>query len=224
MDNERLEILIELTERSLLSELKLYSVNAGDPVRVQHMPSGWELLGAGNYAAVFAHRQHEDIAVKVYAPNREGWDDEKDVYFHLGDHHSYSTCYYASVYEGHSYLLLRRLRGKTMYQCLLEGTKIPENIITDIDQALDYARERGLNPHDVHGKNVMVSSEGRGIVLDVSDFLKQEPCLMWDDLKGAYNRIYKPFLSRYPIAIPKWMMNGVRKVYRWHRSSENGSS
>ncbi|MEK8130667.1 hypothetical protein WMW72_22425 [Paenibacillus filicis] len=73
-----------------------------------------------------------------------------------------------------------------------------------------------MNPHDVHGKNVMLQ-DGRGKVVDVSDFLKQEPCQMWDDLKGAYGRFYRPWLSRLPI--PEALLNTVRRGYRvWRKS------
>lgn len=95
-----------------------------------------------------------------------------------------------------------------------KGIKIPEKVIKDIDEALEYARERGLNPHDVHGKNVMLDANGRGIVVDVSDFLKEEPCRMWYDLKKAYYKIYLPYLHDKPYPIPDLLLNGIRKAYR----------
>ncbi|WP_424766568.1 serine/threonine protein kinase [Paenibacillus sp. sgz302251] len=224
MEEKRAQELIALTEQSLLVELKLRSIDHGEPIQVDAVPRGWSLLGAGNYAGVFTHQEHSDIAVKVYAPGREGWESECEVYRRIGNHPAYSVCYHAGEHRGHRYLILKRLKGKTLYQCVLEGIPISKSVIEDIDQALDYARSRGLHPHDVHGKNVMVK-EGRGIVLDISDFLKEEPCMMWDDLKKAYNRIYMPFLSKKPIAVPEWVMNGVRKGYRLLKhSSITGSS
>jgi hypothetical protein len=218
MEEKRLKQLIELTEKTLLSDLELSSIDPGDPVRVDEAPKGWKLLGAGNYAAVFLNHEHPDIAVKVYAPGREGWESECEVYRLLGNHPAYSACYYAGEHNGLYYLILRRLKGKTLYRCVIEGVPIPGGVIADIDQALDYARSRGLHPHDVHGKNVMVT-DGRGLVVDVSDFLKEEPCTMWEDLKRAYNKIYTPFMSRNPIPVPEWVMNGVRKGYRFMRQS-----
>nr|WP_036717338.1 serine/threonine protein kinase [Paenibacillus harenae] len=218
MEEKELQELIALTKRSLLPGLEIYSVNTGDPVRVNSAPEDWKLLGAGNYAGVFAHRDYPDTVVKVYAPGREGWESESEVYRKLGVHPAYSTCYYAGEHDGYYYLILKRLKGKTLYQCLIEGVPIPKSAIDDIDGALEYARSRGLNPHDVHGKNVMVS-DGRGVVVDISDFLKDESCTMWDDLKRAYNRIYMPFLSRNPVPVPEWVMNGVRKGYRFMRHS-----
>ncbi|MBW7475117.1 serine/threonine protein kinase [Paenibacillus oenotherae] len=207
-------------EKELLPGLVLESVHNGEPIVVRNAPEGWKKLGAGNYAAVFAHSDAEDVVVKVYAPGREGWEDEVEVYRRLGDHPAYSRCYYAGEWEGRKYLVMKRLHGTTLYECVKQGIKIPKEVIDDIDAALDYARERGLHPHDVHGKNVMVA-DGRGIVVDVSDFLKTEPCLMWDDLKKAYNRFYMPFLSKAPVPMPDWVMNSVRKGYRLFRSAHS---
>ncbi|MBD2868304.1 serine/threonine-protein kinase [Paenibacillus arenilitoris] len=218
MEERELRELISLTEQSLLADLDIMSVNHGDPVLVENTPDGWMLLGAGNYAGVFAHRDYPDIAVKVYAPGREGWESEREVYRRIGKHPAYSACYHAGEHCGYTYLILKRLRGKTLYQCLIEGIAIPKEAIEDIDRALEYARSRGLYPHDVHGKNVMVAN-GRGIVVDISDFLKEEPCSMWEDLKRAYDRIYLPFMAKRPIPVPEWVMNGVRKGYRFMRYS-----
>ncbi|MUT65116.1 serine/threonine protein kinase [Paenibacillus sp. NEAU-GSW1] len=215
--------LISLIEQELLSTLELEGTDSNDPVRVHHIPKDWKLLGAGNYAAVLYHSDYESMAVKVYAPGREGWENEREVYRRLGDHPAYSACHHSAQSKGASYLILRRLRGKTLYQCLMEGKPIPPGVIQDIDEALEYARKRGLNPHDVHGKNTMVSGEGKGLVVDISDFLKDEPCSMWHDLKKAYDRVYTPFLSKNPVPIPEWMMNSIRKGYRWTKSFSRGS-
>lgn len=213
------QTIIEWTEQELLPQLALRSEHHGEPIRVDRYPQGSKLLGAGNYAAVFVPSSQDmnHYAIKVYAPGREGWEEEVEVYRRIGDHPAYSCCYHAAETNGMRYLVLRRLSGKTLYSCVLDGVHIPEAAIRDIDEALDYARSRGLHPHDVHGKNVMVS-EGRGLVVDISDFLKEEPCMMWDDLKRAYNRIYMPFLSKRPVAIPEWVMNGVRRGYRFMKT------
>jgi len=210
--------LASWVDRSLLPELVLESKHPRDPIIVRQYPEQWIQLGAGNYAGVFVHPLADDLVVKVYTPGREGFEDEVHVYERLGEHPAYSQCYYANESGGYKYLLLKRLRGKTLYQCILEGTPIAAQVIKDIDEALDYARSRGLRPHDVHGKNVMMD-EGRGLVVDVSDFLKQDACSMWSDLKKAYNHLYLPYLSKRPVPVPEWIMNGVRKGYRLFKSS-----
>jgi hypothetical protein len=203
-----IEELVEKVEKELLPHLHIESVDPRNPVVPYHVPSPWRLLGAGNYAAVMTHPEMDDFVVKVYAPGRPGIEDEVQVYRSLGCHPAYSEC----LYVGTHYLILRRLRGYTFYACLLRGIYIPKQAVDDIDEALDYARERGLHPHDVHGKNVMLQN-GRGVVVDVSDFLKEDPCSMWDDVKSAYNRFYFPVFHKLPI--PEHVLNLVRKSYRW---------
>ncbi|MGU3471594.1 serine/threonine protein kinase [Paenibacillus sp. D51F] len=215
MEQQAVRHAEERIRTELLPGLRLESGSLRHPVQARDIPPGWELLGCGNYAAVLAHPELEGLAVKVYAPDREGWEDEVEVYRKLGEHPAYGRCYASGEHEGARYLLLKRLRGVTLYRCLLEGLVIPERAIADVDEALAYAASRGLNPHDVHGKNVMVS-DGRGIVVDVSDFLKPEPCSMWRDLKRAYYGLYRPLLSKpdRSLRIPPWMMNGIRLGYR----------
>jgi hypothetical protein len=199
----------------LLPGFRVESVDPHDPVVVSSIPLPWKVLGRGNYAAVVVHPDHPDRVAKLYAPGREGWEEEVEVYRRLGNHPAYSQCLHSN--EAHRFLILRRLYGKTLYECVMKGIRIPKQAMEDVDEALEYARERGLHPHDVHGKNIMLSPEGRGVVVDVSDFLKDEPCNMWRDLKRAYYRIYVPFMYNRPPAVPNAVMNGVRKGYRFIR-------
>ncbi|WP_409342051.1 serine/threonine protein kinase [Paenibacillus sp. MBLB4367] len=206
--------LVQTVEDELLPQLEIESPHTQDPVTVGFVPQPWKLLGTGNYAAVFFHPGAPDRAVKVYAPGRRGLREEAEVYRRLGSHPAYSECYHADE----RYLILKRLHGITLYDCLRRGIRIPKQAIRDIDEALDYARKRGLHPHDIHGKNVMVE-QGRGKVVDVSDFLKRESCEMWDDFKKAYHALYTPLLLRRPVPLPDFILNGVRRGYRLFRRS-----
>ncbi len=93
------------------------------------------------------------------------------------------------------------------------GLPIPKQVILDIDEALDYAQSHGLYPHDVHGRNVMMY-QGRGLVVDVSDFLHIEPCSKWKDLKRAYYWLYLPLLYPFRLRLPYFVLNVIRKSYR----------
>ncbi|HEX7072174.1 MAG TPA: hypothetical protein VF190_15280, partial [Rhodothermales bacterium] len=101
----------------------------------------------------------------------------------------------------------------TIYDCLPKGIPIPEQVIHDVDEALAYARGRGLHPHDVHGRNVLVH-EGRGLIADVSDFLEPGESTQWEDLKAAYYRIYRPFITRFGLRVPYFILEGVRFLHR----------
>jgi len=198
--------------RELLPALRIESTSPNDPVVVHHAPSPWRVLGRGNYAAVLSHPDSPELVVKVYAPGRPGFEAEREVYRRLGEHPAFSACLYAE--DG--VLVLRRLHGVTLYDAVHRGLPIPGQVIRDIDQALDYARSRGLHPHDVHGRNVMMQ-DGRGLVVDVSDFLKEEECTKWEDLKRAYHRVYRPVFMRLGVRVPYFVLDFVRQGYRLYR-------
>lgn len=204
--------LVEQIYRDLLPHLQIESIDPHEPIVVHTCPAPWEHLASGNYAAVFLHPDYADIVIKVYAPGRPGLAEEVEVYRRLGNHPAFSQCFYA----GDNFLVLRRLHGVTLYDCMHLGLRIPKQVIRDIDQALIYTREQGLHPHDVHGRNVMMQ-DGRGLVVDVSDFLHQESCSAWDDLKRAYYWFYLPILSPLGLRLPYWILDLVRAGYRFIR-------
>jgi hypothetical protein len=207
---------VALVERELLPALVLASVDPTDPVVVRHAPAPWRVLGCGNYAAVLAHPDHPGLVVKVYAPGRPGLAAEVHVYRRLGDHPAFSRCHASGTGKRLGYLVLRRLHGVTLYDAVHRGLPIPERVIRDVDAALDYARQRGLHPHDVHGRNVMMH-DGRGLVVDVSDFLEEEDCSKWRDLRRAYYRVYRPLFMRLRLPVPHAVLTLVRRGYRLFR-------
>lgn len=209
--------LSDRVEREFLPQLELRSKSPYDPVVVGQYPYPWKLLGAGNYAAVFYHPNYPDCVVKVYAPGRPGLEQEVEVYRRLGQHPAFSQC----LYQGKNFLILKRLEGVTLWEAMHRGIPIPPRIIKEVDRALNDVRALGLNPHDIHGKNVMLTRTGHGAVVDVSDFLHPDYCSAWDDLKRAYRWIYRPILLPLRIRAPYWLLDEVRATYRklkqWRR-------
>jgi hypothetical protein len=207
-----MDAFIQLVGQTLLPELRIESLSPVDPVVAHFIPQPWQLLGCGNYAAVLFHPDYPDRIVKVYAPDRPGIVEEKEVYQRLGSHPAFSECYGA----GENFLVLKRLHGVTLYDCMHLGKRIPKRVIEDIDRALKYARKQGLHPHDVHGRNVMMA-EGRGLVVDVSDFLKQEECGAWEDLRRAYYWVYRPLFYPLGLKVPYAALDLLRASYRRSR-------
>jgi len=203
---------IEWVEQRLLNNLKLKSDERDNPIYAETIPKGWKCIGTGNYAAVFTYEKKKDWVVKVYGRGFEGLEKEADVYRKLGNHTAYSQL----IHQGENYLVLKRLEGITLYNAVIKGVRIPKTVIEDVEEALQYARKRGLNPYDIHGKNVMMNGE-RGYVVDISDFYKEGYDSKWDDLVKAYYKIYRRTLYIYPIKIPYWVMDMVRKGYRKYK-------
>lgn len=209
MDKSPPKQLIESIYQQLLPKIQIESITPFNPVQVNYLPQPWQLLDSGNYAAVVYHPDYSDLVVKIYAPGRPGYEQEVEVYRRLGSHQAFSECLYAKD----NFLVLKRLYGTTLYDCIYLGLYIPRKVIEDIDEALDYAQSRGLYPSDVHGRNVMML-KGRGFVVDISDFLEQEVCLKWNDLKRAYYLIYLPIFAPLGLRLSYSALDMIRKYYR----------
>jgi hypothetical protein len=206
------EKFVDIIEEELLPYANIYSADPDDPIVVADIPDPWQVIGTGNFAAVLCHPDYKELVVKFYAPGRPGLKAEARAYRKIGRHQAYSECYYV----GNNYLVLKRIYGQTLFDCFKNGIYIPEQVIKDIEKALKYARGLGLFPHDVHGKNVMVVN-GRGVVVDISDFYKKVYCPMWRDLKKAYYKFYLPLFSRYCVKMPFFVLETLRKGYRVYR-------
>jgi hypothetical protein len=210
MNTFLIDSLVRHVRQELLPNLRCSSINPRDPIKVYAFPEPWQLVGVGNYAAVFAHPEFSSLVVKVYAPGRPGIEEEILVYKRLGKHPSFCQYFYAEK----PFLILKRINGVTLYDCVHQGLIIPEQVILDVDSALEYAVQRGLRPHDVHGRNVMML-DGRGVVVDVSDFLHRKSIgKSWSDLRWAYYKIYRPIIARLALPVPYSVLNLVRKLYQ----------
>lgn len=195
--------------KQLIININILSIQAYDPVEVTNIPNGWNLIGKGNFAAVFSHPALAGKVIKVYAKNREGIKEEIQAYRKLGNHKAYSKLYDS----GDCYLILKRLEGVTLYQALKDGLFIPETVIKDVDSAIKYAKIQGLNPTDVHVKNIIMNDE-KGYIVDISDFLKPYKCPKWNHFKYVYKHLYLPFYKRFRTPLPQWLLEKVRKAYQ----------
>ncbi|KKI90199.1 hypothetical protein WQ54_19615 [Bacillus sp. SA1-12] len=196
-------------KNELIKNVKIISKDPYDPVYVTNIPNGWKIIGKGNFAAVFTHFSLDGRVVKVYAENRYGIKEEILAYKKLGNLTAFSK-----LFEyGDRYLVLKRLNGITLYQALIEGVYIPHSVIEDVDKAIEDAKQLGLNPTDIHGKNVMMK-DGKGFIVDVSDFLKPYNCPKWKHFKRFYYFLYLPLFKIMNIPIPYWFLEIIRKGYQ----------
>lgn len=208
----KIDAYINLIEHELLPYINLRAENIFDPIKVNNQSRSWKVVGSGNYAAVFDHDSKPEWVVKVYGRNHEEIKKEIEVYKKIGHHEAYSTLYAF----GENYLVLKRLEGITLFNAVIKGIPIPKSVISDIDEALLYAKSVGLNPFDVHGKNVVMDGN-RGYIVDISDFHKKGYCSKWIDLKKAYDKIYRPFIYPFHPPIPFFIVDAVRKSYRKYK-------
>lgn len=190
----------------LLKQIQIRANKDNQIVTVKQIPSEFQLIGLGTDAIVVWHPSEPEVVFKVFAPGRQDKKiAEATVYERLGSHPNFCHC----LGQGEHYLILSYEEGPTLYQCLEEGIVIPEQIIKEVEEARQFARTKGLNPRDVHLKNVILQ-DGHAKVVDVSEYLKEGNDLRWDHLIEGYHRYY-PFIRGRKI--PTWMIEFVKKRY-----------
>ncbi|MGP4061364.1 serine/threonine protein kinase [Halobacillus sp. H74] len=173
-----------------------------------YIPDGLQFIGKGRSAAVFRVLDTQK-AVKIFYPEFKGLAEiEAHVYQKLNNHD-----YFPAFYEvGDGFLLMEYVEGITFYDCLVSGIPITEKMVVKVDEALEFACSLGLNPSDIHLKNILLTSSGQVKVIDVVRFTQEFDCPHWRDLKKAYETFY---LRRYvPKKFPKFFIEFIIRLYR----------
>ncbi|HWL23121.1 MAG TPA: serine/threonine protein kinase [Ureibacillus sp.] len=189
-----------------ISKVSIYSNPNNDPVTICGCTNNLKCIGIGTDAAVFQSLDAPNYAIKKYAIETiNKVKIEKEVYTIIGNSPYFSTCY--AAYE--DFLVLKFEEGITLYDCLLQGIHIPQQVIDDVENAREYIRCKGLNPRDLHLKNILLQN-GRAKILDVSEYLQPGNDFRWEHLKEGYKKYYS-LIDGHPV--PLWLVEKVRKLY-----------
>lgn len=172
-----------------------------------HVPEGFQIVGKGTDAIVFRHQDDPSVVYKVFGDQtRHKLELEKRAYEILGN----STHYFPKFYSfGKSYLIISYEPGRTLYQCLEEGIEIPPHILEEVDEALHIARRKGLNPRDVHLKNIILQN-GHAKLIDIADFMRPGNDQRWEHIKRGYQLFY-PYIKGK--RIPVFIIEYVKELY-----------
>ncbi|MFC0331769.1 serine/threonine protein kinase [Paenibacillus sepulcri] len=177
-----------------------------DMVVISGYSEGLHCIGVGTDAAVFTYEPAPGFAYKVYSDLAlEKKAAERHVYERL-EGIPYFPQYYG---EGRNYLVISHEPGVTLQDCLLQGIPVPEQVIQDVEEARAEVRRRGLNPRDIHLKNVILQNE-RGKVLDVSEYVLEGDDKRWEHLVWAYRVCYSGFEGK---KIPAWLLDAIKNGY-----------
>jgi predicted Ser/Thr protein kinase len=170
--------------------------------------SSLNFIGEGRSAVVF-RIQSTDYALKVFFPKQEQTAiEEAKIYQQLQ-----TISYFPTLYgSGNNYIVIDYIEGTTLFDCLRTGTKVTPEQIQEIDEALQSARECGLNPSDIHLKNIMISTSGEIKLIDVARFRQTKNCSQWDDIKLAYFTFYQRIY--FPKRIPGSFLNMISNLYK----------
>ncbi|MBM7607389.1 serine/threonine protein kinase [Lysinibacillus composti] len=191
---------------SSLSKITVTSNPNNEPVSIYGDVEGLKCIGVGTDAAVFQSQSAPTYAFKLYAEDkRDKVEIEANVYSKIEGSPYFSACFAATD----KYLVLNYEEGKTLFDCILQGIHIPEQVISDVEIARDYVRSKGLNPRDIHLKNILLQ-DGRAKLLDVSEYVMPGNDFRWEHLKKGYEQYYHLIDGK---TVPFWLVETVRKWY-----------
>ncbi|MEK5442967.1 serine/threonine protein kinase [Fredinandcohnia sp. FSL W7-1320] len=189
-----------------LSKITVLSNPNNEPVTIIGDADDLNCIGVGTDAAVFQSIDAPEYAFKKYAKNKVAKvKAEVNVYQILGESRFFSKCFAS---EDH-YLVLSYEEGITLYDCILQGIHIPKQVVEDVEDARDYVRNKGLNPRDIHLKNILLQN-GRAKIIDVSEYIQPGNDFRWEHLKKGYEEYYHMIDGK---AVPFWVVDTVRKWY-----------
>lgn len=190
----------------MLEEIYVQEQENNELVTVEKIPDEFHIVGIGTDAVVVQHKNDLERVFKVYAPSRIAKKElEFQVYQRLNNSPYFAKCYF----KGINYLCLSYEQGPTLYECLELGIEIPELVVVDVELARAHARKVGLNPRDIHLKNVLLQN-GHAKLIDVSEYVLPGDDQRWDHLVQGYRQFYSLIRGR---KIPSWIINLVKKSY-----------
>ncbi|WP_341299635.1 serine/threonine protein kinase [Lysinibacillus sp. FSL H8-0500] len=189
-----------------LSKINVFSNPNNEPVTINGETDDLKCIGVGTDAAVFQCLSAPAYAFKVYAKDKvHKVKVEARVYQILEGSPFFPTCF-ASYDE---YLVLSYEEGKTLFDCILQGIHIPEQVVNEVEDAREYIRNKGLNPRDIHLKNILLQN-GRAKIIDVSEYTLQDNDFRWEHLKKGYEQYYHLIDGN---SVPFWLVETIRKWY-----------
>jgi predicted Ser/Thr protein kinase len=190
-----------------LAKSVVYSVRGSKMVLV-HKDPRLKLIGEGRSAFAFLIKG-TDLVLKVFFPQFcKIAAEEAAVYQQLA-----GSRFFPKLHEsGSNYLVIDLVRGLTLYQCLVNGIPISPGHIEEVDHALNLAREKGLNPSDIHLRNILITQENDIKLIDVARFRQTKECSQWKDLKTAFYKFYSH--ERFPKKLPEPAMDLIAFFYK----------
>ncbi|KAA0545290.1 protein kinase family protein [Bacillus sp. BGMRC 2118] len=180
----------------------------GDTMSLLAKDPSLQYVGEGRSAFVFKIK-HTQKVIKVFFPEciviaKE----EAEIYRQLND-----ISYFPTLHaEGHNYIVIDYIEGMTLFTCLTKGKRITKWHIDEIDTALKLASDKGLNPSDIHLRNIFITKDEKIMLIDVARFRQRKQCSQWQDLKLAYSNYYSHNL--FPKQIPAFILNKIAALYK----------
>ena len=200
---KKLEVTLLNTYQALAKTVIINKKN-----RLIRYDDSLELIGTGRSAFVF-RIMSSNRAIKVFFPEFSYIAKEESEIYKVLE----GIPYYPSIYDsGTNYIVMDYISGHTLFECICRGKVITPAHISEIDYALLLASNLGLNPSDIHLRNIFITTDGGIKLIDVARFRQTKNCRQWNNLKKAYRQFYP---KRYVIKkIPANLLNIVAFLYK----------
>lgn len=195
-----------------LSTIRVFSNPHNAPVTISGESANLKCIGIGTDAAVFQPLSAPSYVFKLYAEDKKAKVKiEANIYAQLGESPFFPTCF--AVYD--HCLVLSFENGKTLHDCVLQGIHIPPRAIADVEEARIYITSKGLNPRDIHLKNILLQN-GHAKIIDVSEYIIPGNDFRWEYLRLGYEQYYHLIDSK---AVPSWLVTTIQKWYNQQQGS-----
>ncbi|WP_303965645.1 protein kinase family protein [Sporosarcina ureae] len=170
--------------------------------------SSLQLVGTGRSAFVF-RLISSNKAIKVFFPDSTYIAKEEAVVYQSLTSIRYFPCIYET---GANYVVMDYIEGDTLFDCMTKGRVITDAHIKEIDYALSLASNTGLNPSDIHLRNIFITPDDQVKLIDVARYRQKKDCRQWSNLKKAHRQFYrKRFFWK---KVPSAFLNAVAFLYK----------
>ncbi|KPB04998.1 serine/threonine protein kinase [Bacillus sp. CHD6a] len=166
------------------------------------------IAGSGRSAYVFKLKNTSKVLKVFYPPFEHLAKREAQIYDKLK-----GIPYFPVMHDsGRNYIVIDYIEGSTLFECLVMGKHIEENVLEEVDHAILLAKNRGLNPSDIHLHNILITTDGKVKLIDVVRFEQDKHCTQWDDLKRGYHKFYKKRM--FPKKLPSKLLLMIAYFYK----------
>ncbi|WP_432358735.1 RIO1 family regulatory kinase/ATPase [Sporosarcina sp. UB5] len=165
-------------------------------------------VGTGRSAFVFRIKSTMK-AMKVYFPTCSHIAmEEAEIYKKLQ-----GIVYFPSIYaSGENFIVIDFIEGLTLFDCVVQGKVIRPSHLSEIEHAISLATTKGLNPSDIHLRNIFITTENKIMMIDVARFRQKKHCQQWHNLKRAYRQFYCKHY--FPQKIAPGLLNTIAWTYK----------
>lgn len=166
-----------------------------------------KLVGKGRSAFVFKIKA-TNVVIKIFFPDYTFIaKEEATIYQELE-----GIPYFPKLYDsGLNYIVIDYIKGLTLFECITYGRIITSAHIKEIDRAISLARNLGLNPSDIHLRNIFITRNNEIKLIDVARFRQKKDCRQWENLTKAYYQFYCKYYL--PKKMPALFLNITAAVY-----------